>query len=136
MNYIYMLVAGCISFCVGIMLKTRVKIAFCGALSCGLCYFTFLSIPYEKPAYFVSALLLATLSETMAKLVKAPSTLFLIMGIYVLVPGAHIYKTFFNLIDGNFGVALNIGAATFVNLSLIAAAIALVSAVFGKAENT
>ncbi|MDD3766532.1 MAG: threonine/serine exporter family protein [Eubacteriales bacterium] len=135
MNYIYMLVAGCISFCVGIMLKTRVKIALCGSFVGGLCYFTFISVPYEKPAYFISALLLAVLSEIMAKLVKAPSTLFLIMGVYVLVPGAQIYQTFLNIINGSYNIALNIGATTFVNLSLIAAAIALVSAAFGKTQN-
>lgn len=136
MHIVYILVAGCISFCVGLMLKARVRVALWGAVVGGLCYLTFSSIPYEKPAYFISALILALLSEIMAKIAKTPSTLFLIMGIYVLVPGAGIYKTFFNIVSGNYDIALNTGATTFVNLSLIAAAIALVSAVFGKTENT
>jgi len=79
----------------------------------------------------------AALSETAARIFKAPSTLFLIMGVYPLVPGAGIYKTAALILQNNVQEALVTGNATAAELLFMAAGIAVVSALFKlKSHNT
>lgn len=52
-------------------------------------------------ATFVSALTIALLSHTFARILKAPVTLFLIAGILPTVPGAGMYRIVYYMIAGD-----------------------------------
>lgn len=130
----YALISACVSFCIGIMLNAKIKIAALGAFIAGVCYGVFVLCGSSMSGYFIGSLILTLLSEIMAKIAKTPSTLFLIIGIYPLVPGVGIYKTVMQIIEADYAQALKTGGATFVNIALMATAIALVSIMFGKSS--
>ncbi len=70
---------------------------------------------------FIATMVVAVYSETMARLYKAPATMFLIVGLLPLVPGAGIYYTMDYAISGNqiaFGQSL-------VHVLAVAGALAL-----------
>ncbi len=56
--------------------------------------------------YFVSALLITVVSNVIAKLCKAPVTVFLIAGILPSVPGAGIYRVAYNMMIGEIDLSL------------------------------
>ncbi len=94
-----------------------------------LCYIVFILVlegGNAVLAYFLSAFLLAALSEIFARTFKMPSTVFLSPAIIPLVPGMGIYETMINLINFDFETAGIIGSQTIVYLSTIAVAIAIV----------
>ena len=128
----YVITSMCFSFCIGIMLNARIKISVIAAITAGVCYGLFVFCNSSKLGYFLSTLILALLSELIAKKVKTPSTVFLIIGVYTLVPGPGIYNTIRHIIENDYEQAIRIGGETFVNIALMATAIALISIVFGK----
>lgn len=56
-------------------------------------------------AAFASTLVIALFSHILARVKKAPVTVFLVAGILPLVPGAQIYRCVFNLIQNDFDVS-------------------------------
>ena len=54
----------------------------------------------EVMAYFVAALVLSVYSETMARVRKCPVTVYLLIAIFPLVPGAGIYVTMQHALRG------------------------------------
>lgn len=50
---------------------------------------------------FLATLIVALVSHSFARVMKAPVTIFLISGILPLVPGTGMYRTVYNLIIGN-----------------------------------
>ena len=119
-----------VSFGAGLMLNARFKISAAGAVIGGVVYAVFLLCGGTAAGVFVASLFLAALSETAARIFKTPSTLFLIMGVYPLVPGAGIYKTAALILQNNVQEALITGNATAAELLFMAAGIAVVSALF------
>ena len=79
---------------------------------------------------FVVSLVLALLSEWVARRQKAPATLFVSAGIITLVPGGGLYRTMLALIEGNYSSAAAYGVETVMIAGCIALAIAPVSAFF------
>jgi len=130
--FYYALVSMCVSFCIGIMLNAKIKIAVLGAVLGGACYSIFMLCGSYKLGYFTGTLVLAILSELMAKKIKTPTTLFLIIGIYPLVPGSGIFKTIMLIIEADYSQALKMGGDTFVYISLMTTAMAIVSIAVGK----
>ena len=65
----------------------------------------------EPTAYFVVALILSLYAETMARVLKAPTTVFIIPSLIPLVPGSSLYYTMAYALDGEreqfFGKAMN-----------------------------
>ena len=82
-----------------------------------------LLIPCSSPpeATFFAAILVVLLSRLSAVWERCPVTIFLISGIFPLVPGAGIYYTGYNFFMGNDALALEKGLETIK----IAVAIAL-----------
>ena len=70
---------------------------------------------------FIAAMAVTVYSETLARLNKAPATMFLIVGLLPLVPGAGIYYTGYHLFMSDNSLALDKGLETIK----IAVAIAL-----------
>ena len=63
-------------------------------------------------ANFIAALVVYIYSEIMARILKAPSNIFLIPGIIPLLPGGTLYYTMSSIVDGNRAEALEQGART------------------------
>ena len=55
----------------------------------------------EPTAYFCVALLLSIYSEVLARVLKAPTTVFIIPSLIPLVPGSSLYYTMAHALDGN-----------------------------------
>ena len=130
----YALFAMLVSFGSGFMLSARLKTAVVGAVVGGIVYAVFLLCDSASAGVFIASLTLALLSETSARIIKAPSTLFLIIGIYPLVPGAGIYKTATLILQNNVTEALSTGNTTAAELLFLIAGIAIVSTLFKMKE--
>lgn len=107
------------------------ELAYCGFTG-GIGWLVYLAATEHSISIYVSCLLatilLTLLSRTLAALRRKPVTLYLIPGIFPLVPGAGIYYTAYYLIMGQMEDFSSKGAETF----LIAGSIAL-GIVFGFA---
>ncbi|MGN0335356.1 MAG: threonine/serine exporter family protein [Lachnospiraceae bacterium] len=69
---------------------------------------------------FLSAFVISVLSQIFARLLKCPVTVFLIPGIYPLVPGAGIYRTVYYMIMGESGLASYYLVETILTAGMIA----------------
>lgn len=73
----------------------------------------------------VAACAIAALSRGLSTWRRTPSTMFLICGIFALVPGAGIYYTAYHLISGDNALALDKGLETFKLALMIALGIVI-----------
>ena len=79
----------------------------------------------------MTAAIVATLyAETVARIVKAPSTVFLIPSIIPLIPGSLLYYTMRAVVDGELQVAKSRGEETLMVALGIAVGIVLISVIF------
>lgn len=83
-------------------------------------------------AVFVAAAVVTATSRFLASKRKMPLTLFLISGIIPLVPGAGVYATMFNVIQGAPVAAAFSGISTFRDAGVIGLGIMLVLSLPGK----
>ena len=77
-------------------------------------------------AVLLAVIPLTLLTRVLAILLKAPVTVFLLTGIFPLVPGAGIYYTAYYFIQSNNALALSNGISTFKIAVVLATGIALV----------
>ena len=77
-------------------------------------------------ASLLAVIPLTLLTRVLAILLKAPVTVFLLTGIFPLVPGAGIYYTAYYFIQNNNALALSNGISTFKIAVVLATGIALV----------
>ena len=77
-------------------------------------------------ASLLAVIPLTLLTRILAIVLKAPVTVFLLPGIFPLVPGAGIYYTAYYFIQGNNPLALSNGISTFKIAVALATGIALV----------
>lgn len=80
--------------------------------------------------FFTATLLAAFIAEIMARIFKAPSTIFLVPAIIVLVPGGSLYYTVNYIVNGNMALAQSWGERALLSLLGIAVGISVISAVF------
>lgn len=78
-------------------------------------------------ATFLAAVFVAAFAEVMARACRAPSTTFLTTGAFPLVPGASLYNSMYNAVQGHFTMA----AYNLFQVIAVAMAIALGFIVFG-----
>ena len=83
----------------------------------------------EIAGAFIDALVIAVLSEVMARRQKAPATLFASVGLIPVVPGGGLYHTMHSLIQGDYSSAVGYGVQTVLIAGSLALAVALVSSV-------
>lgn len=81
-------------------------------------------------ATFVATTVIAILSHTLARIVKAPVTVFLIAGILPLVPGMGMYNIVYYFLKSDIRLASEATLATFMVAGAIALAIFIVDSVF------
>lgn len=79
---------------------------------------------------FFSSLVVALISQSFARLMKAPVTLFLIAGILPLVPGVGMYRIVYNLITNNNSLAGYYFNQTIQFAGMIALAIFIMDTIF------
>lgn len=87
-------------------------------------------------ASFAAAFISALFAEIMARIAKAPVTIFLITTLIPLVPGGSLYNTMYSIVTGNLAEAKNYGSSTFYCVLGIASGICAVTALFfaGRTE--
>jgi len=81
-------------------------------------------------AAFFSILAVAFLSHILARIKKAPVTIFLISGILPSVPGAGIYRTVYYLIQGDQALSVHYLITTILTAGAIALAIFITDSLF------
>lgn len=81
-------------------------------------------------ANFLSAMVIALISHTFARIFKVPVTLFLIPGILTLVPGAGMYRTVYYFFMGDRGAATDYLLQTIEIAGMIALAVFIMDSIF------
>jgi uncharacterized membrane protein YjjB (DUF3815 family) len=84
---------------------------------------------------FAGALAVGIYSEVMARLLKSPSTVFSILGIFPLVPGLGAYNTAKFIVEGDLASASASGIETIGSAGAIAIGIMVISAVIRSNRN-
>ncbi len=115
-----------VSFARGAEIKTALYASFISAIS----YFVFLILPHDKAAYFAATVTLMLLCEIFARILKKPAVIFLVIGIYPLVPGSGVYQTFLAIFNEDYQKAFTLGSDTLIYLTIMAISIALVTTCF------
>jgi len=94
----------------------------------------YLLIEYLSGSPYISAFLTMSLmtlySEIMARIMKAPVTVFLVISVIPLVPGAALYRTANNLMMQNFAAASELGTYALLFAASMSAGITLTTLVF------
>lgn len=70
-----------------------------------LCYLSVVNHTSVTTASFIGTLVVVLMSRTLAVWKKCPITVFLVSGIFPLIPGAGVYFTAYNLVIGNLAAA-------------------------------
>ncbi|MBR0226962.1 MAG: threonine/serine exporter family protein [Clostridia bacterium] len=94
-------------------------------------YALFLLMGKTTLAYFGATLVIGICCEICARVMKRTATLFVTAAIIPLVPGIGLYNTMLYMVEGNYGKAVQTGAATVLALCGIALAITMSSVLVG-----
>lgn len=84
----------------------------------------------EILALFLASLCLSLASEILARILKCPSTMFLISALIPFVPGGGAYYTVLYTIQKQYGTALMYGLATIAQAGAIVLGCVLITSVF------
>ena len=95
----------------------------------------------EVVRYFAATVAVAVLSEILARVMKAPATIFLVIGIIPMVPGGGLYYTMDYLINGDFAMFAYRGLKTAAYAGAIAVGVSMVTSLsrmltWGKAHHS
>ena len=131
LNYLPCLYAfiACASFCFIFQVRKPLFIHLCslnGAVS-WLVYLLTDFLPAEAARYFLATIAVSVLAEILARVLKAPATIFLVIGIIPLVPGGGLYYTMDYLISGDFARFTAKGLQTAAAAGAIAAGASMVT---------
>ena len=94
-----------------------------GVISWGVYLIVMLFWPSEAGGYLLAAFLLTVYAEIMARLQKAPVTVYLVAGTIPLIPGAGLYRTMSHAVSGDWQAALTTGVHTLVLAAAISGGI-------------
>ena len=84
----------------------------------------------EIAGYFIATVFISLYSEIMARIRKCPAICYLIVALFPLIPGAAIYYTTMQLIQGNMSGFASQGAHTVAITGALAVGILIVSTFF------
>lgn len=115
----------------GILFNIQGKKLLFSAIGGGLGWFFYLlTSKYttsDVVSFFVSAVVVSTYAEIMARTIKTPVTIFVICGLIPLVPGGGMYYTMLEVVRGNITKSMNMGLQTLSIAGAIAVGVAFVS---------
>ena len=120
---------GCMSFCFIFQVRKPLFILLCsaiGAVSWGV-YLLVEPLGSDAARCFVATIVVSSLAELLARLLKAPATIFLVIGIIPLVPGGGIYYTMYALLNGDMQLFAQKGAETAACAAAIAVGASMVT---------
>lgn len=94
---------GSLSFAILFNIRGNKLIAVAVGGGCGWALFLFLNhmIESETISYFVVAMVISLYAELMARVLKAPTTIFIAPSLIPLVPGASLYYTMVYALEGD-----------------------------------
>lgn len=131
MEYVYHYLACLlVIFFVGLSLKAKPWVSLLGGAGGAVGYLVYLLCANQQLGFLCGTLVLAFLSELFARICKMPSSIFMILGIYPLVPGIALYQTVAYAFRGEYLKALEQGGDALVSIALMAVAIAFATVVF------
>lgn len=119
----------CASFCFIFQVRKPSFIILCslnGAIS-WLVYLLTDFLPVDAARYFLATIAVSIFAELLARIQKAPATIFLVIGIIPLVPGGGLYYTMDYLINGDFAMFTSKGIQTAAAAGAIAAGASMVT---------
>ena len=123
--------AGTLSFAV-LFASPKRTLPYCGLVGAMGWFIYELAVLFGLESFTASLLAvipLTLLARILAMTLRAPVTVFLLTGIFPLVPGAGIYYTAYYFIQGNNALALSNGISTFKVAVALAVGISLVLSV-------
>lgn len=141
MEYIYpcfIAFAASFVFCVILNVKD-IKIAFVASIGAALGWLVYLvagNFVGIVGKNLLAAITAALFAEIVARLMKTPATIFIIVGILPMVPGGGIYYTMEYCINGNNEMFLTKGMETLAVAGAIAVGVSLASALYRIYANT
>lgn len=124
----------CFAMLFNVPRRQYVVCGFTGAVG-WMCYWLLSASVSLSAASFVAAMVLAALSRVFAVRRKAPITVFLLSGIFPLVPGAGIYNTAYAFFMDDNAMAVYHGVETLKCAVAIALGIALVLSIPYRRRN-
>lgn len=117
----------------GILFNIRGKNLFFAALGGCISWFIYLILKTngqsEIYSLFISSIVFSMYSEICAKILKTPVTTIIICALIPLVPGAGMYYTMYEIINGNSSKALELGLRAIGNAGTLALGIIFVSTI-------
>ncbi len=94
---------GCIGFTFIFRIHKHLKFAVIGSIIGTIGWIIYLSTNYLNNVFlqsFIAMLVVALSSELLARICKAPATIFIVIGCFPLVPGSGIYYTMLYAVQG------------------------------------
>lgn len=100
-----------------------------------LVYLLLAEIGSDVGRYLLATIVVSLLSEIFARMLKAPATIFLVIGIVPLVPGGGLYYAMDYLLNGNYTMFAQKGLETAACAAAIAAGVSVVTSIVRMAAS-
>lgn len=129
---------GCLGFSLVFRIHKNLRFAFIGSLGGSIGWISYLLLENSLGVIITSLcamMIVALYSELMARIYKAPSTIFIVVGCFPLVPGKGIYQTMLYLISNNRDMFINSLLDTVGIALALATAILIISTIFKVIKN-
>lgn len=129
---------GCLGFSFVFRIHKNLRFAFIGSLGGMIGWMIYLLL--ENSFHIIinslcAMMVVALYSELMARIFKAPATIFIVVGCFPLVPGKGIYQTMLYLVSNNRNMFIN-SLLNTVGIALsLATAILIISTIFKVIKN-
>ncbi|MBE7021855.1 MAG: threonine/serine exporter [Ruminococcaceae bacterium] len=117
-------------FLLGLSLRTKPRVSLLAGIGGAVGYIVYLLCPSAPLGFLFSSLTLALLGEIFARLCRIPSSIFMVLGIFPLVPGTGLYETMAHAFLGDYAQALKAGGDAIIGIALMAVAFAFVTVSF------
>lgn len=119
------------SFCFIFQVRKPLFMVLCSAIGAISWWVYLLAEPLgsETARFFTATIVVSVLAEVLARVLKAPATIFLIIGIIPLVPGGGLYYTMDYLINGDYPMFSQVGLQTAATAAAIAVGATLVTSI-------
>ena len=95
---------GCLGSSFMFRISKNFEFSFIGSLVGAIGWSVYLSTSYLNNAFFqsfIAMLCVSVMSELLARIMKAPATIFIMIGFFPLVPGGGIYYTMLYAVQGH-----------------------------------